>query len=410
MEKIPPIEELIMTFRRHFAKFVVIIILGVIASILYALNQPRTYQTAAMVQILQPVVPDATSRGTSSGATLQRLQIVEQRLMSRDNLLKIIQEYDLYPGLGVSDKVLRLRMATHVEKIQDQALRWRSDVSPTALMIMVTDGDPERAAMIANRFAESLMVQSRESSEAKASEALKFYESERSRIGAEITELDARIARFKEENSAVMPDGLASLRAELVNLNAVILQLESKIVALKNEVAGVRHSVVKSKLQGLEEQYALLERKRKDMRAQLARGPEVERELTALNRRLEQLTAQYSIINTNRAEAEMGLMLEASQKSSDFEILETALVPEHPIAPNRKKITMVGVALSIVLAVGLIVVLEMTNPVIRSGSQLSRRLGITPVITVPTLQAPKYSLAERFRFFWGKLKALKSRA
>lgn len=405
MEKIPPLSELIMVFKRHFAKFSIIIIFGMIASVIYALTQPRVYETTAMVQILQPAVPAAHGASTATGATLQRLQIAEQRLMARDNLLQVIEKYNLYPGLSLSEKILRFRLATQLEKIQDPALRWRSDVSPTALMIRVSDGDPEMAAKIANEFVRILLAHSREISAAKVSEALGFFEGEKTRVGNEIAALDMKIASFKQKNAATMPVGLADLRAELVILNTSILESKRNIVSLRSELANVRNvdnvrnMAANNRLQRLEEQFALLDSKRQEIQTQLALGPEVAREFVALTRKLRQLTEQYDIINTRRAEAEMDQMLEASRQSAGFEVLEKALAPPYPISPNRKKITLMGIMLSIAVGLGLMTFLELWKPVVRNSSQLSRRLGIQPVIAIPTLQAPRYSIFQRIRMF-----------
>lgn len=405
MENIPPLSELIMVFKRHFAKFSIIIIFGMIASVIYALTQPRVYETTAMVQILQPAVPAAHGASTATGATLQRLQIAEQRLMARDNLLQVIEKYNLYPGLSLSEKILRFRLATQLEKIQDPALRWRSDVSPTALMIRVSDGDPEMAAKIANEFVRILLAHSREISAAKVSEALGFFEGEKTRVGNEIAALDMKIASFKQKNAATMPVGLADLRAELVILNTSILESKRNIVSLRSELANVRNvdnvrnMAANNRLQRLEEQFALLDSKRQEIQTQLALGPEVAREFVALTRKLRQLTEQYDIINTRRAEAEMDQMLEASRQSAGFEVLEKALAPPYPISPNRKKITLMGIMLSIAVGLGLMTFLELWKPVVRNSSQLSRRLGIQPVIAIPTLQAPRYSIFQRIRMF-----------
>ena len=154
-----------------------------------------------------------------------------------------------------------------------------------------------------------------------------------------------------------------------------------------------------NRLQRLEEQFALLDSKRQEIQTQLALGPEVAREFVALTRKLRQLTEQYDIINTRRAEAEMDQMLEASRQSAGFEVLEKALAPPYPISPNRKKITLMGIMLSIAVGLGLMTFLELWKPVVRNSSQLSRRLGIQPVIAIPTLQAPRYSIFQRIRMF-----------
>ena len=397
MEKIPPLSEFIAAFRRHYLKFAAIILFGMMGSIVYALTQPRLYQTSAVVQIVQSHIQDSRTQGTSSGATLQRLQVVEQKLMARDNLIKLINKFDLYSGLPVSEQVLHLRLSTNIARIQDPELRWRSDISPTALMVQVTDGDAHQAARIANEFVDSLLAQSRESSAEIARETLVFFEGEKARVGSEIEILDAKVAEFKQKNAAVMPEGLSSLRAEMAALNTSMLELESKIVVLKSETANVANSPSVNKLQRLEEQFLLLDNKRKFIASKLVEGPEVEREFIALKRKHQLLTDQYNIINKSRAEAEMEQMLEVSRQSSNFEILETALVPEYPFAPNRKKIAMTGVVLSIAIAILLIAVLEFFNPAIRTTSQLSRRLNLNAVISIPTLQAPKDNIWARMK-------------
>ncbi len=78
-------------------------------------------------------------------------------------------------------------------------------------------------------------------------------------------------------------------------------------------------------------------------------GPEVEHQLSTLERELTRLRDQYSVITRRQTEAEMGQLLEDRQQSDRFERLETALVPEDPVSRSRKKIALMGAVASVLV-------------------------------------------------------------
>ena len=400
MEKFLPLSELIAAFRRHMMMFATIVVLGMIVSVIYALNQPRVYQTTAMIQVLQPTITSPRDAGPSSGPTLQLLQVVEQRLMTRDNLIRMIEKHGLYAtpaDLPMVDRVLKLRLATQVEMIVDPNLRWRSDISPTALLVRVSNGDPELAALLANELVANILEQNRQSRTDHASTTLAFFESEEQRVGGEIAVLDAKIVTFKEANANLLPEGLTSLRRQLTTLDETRLDIESQIADLNNSVANGPTSVVSKRLAQLDVQFNLIERRRQAIIELINRAPQAERQYLVLTRKLQQLTDQFDVINKSRAEAKMGQMLEAGRQGENFKVLETALVPVHPIAPNRKKIAMTGSAASVVIGLALILLFEMRKPVIRTSAQLERRLGLRPVVAIPMLTPPPTSRFSRFK-------------
>ena len=86
----------------------------------------------------------------------------------------------------------------------------------------------------------------------------------------------------------------------------------------------------------------------------------------------------------------MGQMMENSSQTESFLVLETALIPEHPIAPNRRKIVLAGTMLSAIIGLGLVLLLELRNPVIRTASQMERQLGLPPVVSIPNIEKTRF--------------------
>lgn len=388
MDRILPFDELLGMLRRRFALFALVAVLGSAVALAYALSLPRLYRATAVIQIESPALSENVMASTEASAALQQLQRTEQRLMARKNLISVIERHDLFkdsPAMSMNDRVFALRKATSIEQVTNPALQYRPDVSPTALTITVQLGDPEKVAAVTNDFVDSVLAQNRARREERVRESLAFFASEEERVGAEIAALDSEIAGFKSRNADALPDAVGGKRGQLAALEDSDLALERQLIELTGNGTAGRANVARQ-IARIEEQRAIIAARRQGLEAAIARAPEVEKSLNTLTRRRAVLEEQFAIITRNRAEAEMGQMLESSRNAENYEILELAQVPEYPVAPSRKKVFLAGVAASFALAGLLVYLLESLHPVIRTAAQMKRRLDITPVVVIPTVR------------------------
>ncbi|CUJ13189.1 GumC family protein [Cognatishimia activa] len=403
MNGLSTLNEMIGAFLRHIVLLALILAIGVAASLFYAVSLPREYEASAVIQIEQSQVQAPSFGGSASvnARTLQQLQIIEQRVMSRDNLLDIIERERLFaeiPDMSDTDKVTALRLAAGVTRVADPSLAWRPDIIPTALNVTARLGDPDVAARVANTLVNNVLEQNRKRREDRATETVQFFESEEARLGGAIEALEARIASFKQENGRSLGEGLSAERDELLILRQERLAIEQEIIELNAGNRGSRNSVIANRLAQFQEQAALLDLEIKTINELILAAPEVEKELSALERELMKLTDQYQVITRNQAEAEMSLMLQASQQGESFRVLELAVAPEHPIAPNRKRIALMGCILSGLLGVAAVLFMELRNPIIRTENQLERSLGLRAVAVIPTVQIARERRWRRI--FW----------
>ncbi len=400
MDLVQTINETVNMLLRRIPVWGPIAVLGVVASIFYAFSLPRLYETTAVIQIGNSKLSDQVGSQNAGASLSQYLRKIEQRIMARDNLLEIIAKHKLFqdgPSMSPSDQVLALRQATRIEQLTDPGQAWRPDAAPSALTITVRMGDPELAAVIANDFVNRVLVQNRSERQQLANRALRFFESEEKRIGAEIDQLDAEIASFKRKNAASLPSALSTQQEKLVALEAALLEVEQQIVELNNSKEKLRKDDLAKQLLLAEDQRQLIEGRRREIQNALDNAPKVEKDFNLLQRKLTQLEDQFSVISKNRAEAEISQILETGQQSGLLSVLETALVPEHPVSPNRKKIVVIGGIVSLLVAGGLVLLLELLNPVIRTSAQLERQLKIMPVVAIPVVKTPRDSFLRRLR-------------
>ncbi len=382
------LDDILGVLYRRFFLIMGIALIGVALSLVYAARQPRVYEATAVIQIELSGIADASPRAQDAGTQAKyRLNLIEQQLMARGALEQMIRDLGLYADSDdpMAEKVGALRESVRIEQIIDPAAAWQPGAVPSGLTVTVRMGDPVQAAQVANSFLDKILEQSEARRRQQVDQTLDFFLAEEARVAGKIAALEERIAEFKRANAASMPAAQADLRRQLTALKQSELELDQQILSLKANAARVREDVLARQIQELEVQKQLVAERIAEAEAALAAAPEVERVLGGLERELSQLEEQLSVVTRRRAEAEMDKALEASQGTERFTVLERALVPEHAVAPSRKKIVALGALMFLGLGVGLAFVLEMLNPAIRTAQQLERALGITPIVTIPDL-------------------------
>src|ERR1700712_4665337 len=73
--------------------FAVILILGSVATYLW----PPTYFSEGKILVQSQQIPMELVRPTVTSAAQERIQVIEQRTMTRDNLLAIAEKFKLFP-------------------------------------------------------------------------------------------------------------------------------------------------------------------------------------------------------------------------------------------------------------------------------------------------------------------------
>ena len=188
----------------------------------------------------------------------------------------------------------------------------------------------------------------------------------------EIRALKSRIAALKRAAEATGAPN-AGTGADGQPASAEEAALENRLVLLDGQ----------SKL--LADQNAMLEKRRAELAESLQRTPAIEIQLNALQRRLTEKQEMHAVITRKRTEAETGERLELNQQAERFEVVENAIVPQWPIAPNRKKIVVMGSGMVFALAFGLALAIDKMRPRVRSSAQLERQLGLRPVVSLPVV-------------------------
>ena len=257
---------------------------------------------------------------------------------------------------------------------------------PSGLIVEAHSKDPELTAQLANELVRAVLSENSTQRQRSTQEALKFFEREAGRVTVDIERIELQISEFKRINAPLLAHNLVSMRSQIEEMRLQGMDIAQRITAIESlpnsqfERRSDELERLKAQSQSIGQGIAAIQNK-------LAAVPAVERKLNVLERERKRLEKQYSIITERYAEAELTAQVEQTQRSSRFQVLEEAMVPQEPVSRSRKSILIFGSVAGLLFALTVTLMIEVLNPAIRRAEHLERDLGIMPVVSIPTVRA-----------------------
>ena len=194
----------------------------VLAAVLFAALLPPHYRSTGTILIEQQEVPQDLVRSTVSAYADQRLQVINQRVMTSQNLLNIMARYGLYPerqGKDTREKLVeRMRDDVALKLINADVIDPRSGAARQATIafsVSYTSRSPDHAVKVANEITSLYLNENLTERQRVASNATSFLDDESSRISKQISVTEGKLAEFKAKHADALP--------ELDNLNRSLL-------------------------------------------------------------------------------------------------------------------------------------------------------------------------------------------
>src|SRR6202007_1795633 len=191
--------ELLKRRKYYFAiPFVVVAIVGTALTLVW----PPTYLSEGKILVQSQLIPTELVRPTVTNAAQERIQVIEQRLMTRDNLIAIIDKFQLFPDkrnlMSETQLVEMMKKKTAIAPI-NQALSFarRSDNPTIVFTVGFEDSDPAVAARVANELVPRILSEDLRDRTSRASDTTKFLGRDVERLQAENTAIEAKIAQAK---------------------------------------------------------------------------------------------------------------------------------------------------------------------------------------------------------------------
>ncbi len=234
------LKDYIAIFQRQ--KFWVLAVIFIVfsASTITAYLLPSIYRSTATILIEQQEIPQELVPTTITTFADQRIQIISRRVMTRSNLMGIIDKFSLYEEekqtLPAEALVKKMRNNISLEMVSIDVIDPRSGRSTQATIaftLSFTSKSPLLAQKVTSELASLYLSENLKSRTKLAVETASFLTAEAERISRQMTIQEQQLAEFKERNSGRLPE-LFQMNQQLMDrTERDLAEVERQINTLK---------------------------------------------------------------------------------------------------------------------------------------------------------------------------------
>jgi polysaccharide chain length determinant protein (PEP-CTERM system associated) len=207
-----------------------------------ALALPSIYRSTSTILIEEQEIPPEYVMTTVTSYAEQRLQSLNQRIMSATKLLEVINRFQLYSDLKekktTEEIVEKMRKDIKFETISADVVDRRSGApkqATIAFTLSYSGKQPNVVQQIANVLASYYLEENLKVREQQTTGASKFLEEEMRRVKADLSGIDGRIAGYKQTHITELPELAAMNLSEMTQVDTHLMQLGEQLRALKEK-------------------------------------------------------------------------------------------------------------------------------------------------------------------------------
>lgn len=218
----------------------------------------------------------------------------------------------------------------------------------------------------------------------------------------------ARLARLQGE-FAVLRRRYSDLHPDMIRIKADIAALEAEVgrphtngAAAAAPAADPAERLTRAihevdrELSSLRQEEGELRRMIGEYEARVASTPRRQHERQQLSRGYEMTKERYQTLLKRYEDAQLAARLEQGQSVEHFRVLDPAIPPRAPVAPNRPWLMFMGLAAALALAAAAVVIAERVDTTFHSADDLRAFIGASPLATIRLL--PRHADARRRRY------------
>lgn len=264
------LSDLIAIVRRRKWSFIVTFASFLLIAAAVALLLPPIYKASSTILIEEQEIPLEYVQTMVTSYVEQRLQEINQKIMSTSRLQEIIAEYGLYPekqDRWTKEEIIeKMREDIHLEPISTEVVDRRTG-RPTTATIAFTlsfegENDPGKVYRVAGKLASLFLEENLKVRERQASEASNFFDNEITKIKTDMNAVEKTIAEFKEKHVHELPELMQVNMQDLNRVDITVERYDEQLRSLKEREGNLLAEVATASPQ-LSNQNRLVELKQK---------------------------------------------------------------------------------------------------------------------------------------------------
>jgi succinoglycan biosynthesis transport protein ExoP len=210
----------------------------------YAVLAPDLYQSSMKLLLIPPTVSEGAVRSNVNLGSRERLTILQQEILSRARLLKVINELELFRGGGDDDE-------ERVNKTRRRLTMSKNDLEANnTFTLSFYHEDPKVAMTVASRLGSLFIEGNIKSREATGKETSTFLESRAQETRLRLERQEDKIKRYKLQFGGELPqqeqsnlNRLQRLQEQIKNNSESIARLQDRKVFMEAQISNMERNI-----------------------------------------------------------------------------------------------------------------------------------------------------------------------
>jgi polysaccharide biosynthesis transport protein len=205
---------------------------------------PSIYRATGSILIESQQIPTDLVQATVTSYADERIEVIKQRVMTRDNLLRIIRKYNLFADAGPtftpSDQIDEMRKTISVDLVNANLRSDRRGAGTIAFSLSFEHKRPEVAQAVANDLVTLFLEENVKQRTQRATQTTEFLTQEADKLKKDLNELESQIATYKQQNGKGLPENVAFGLAAMQRLEGDLRQLDRDYASTEQELLGLQ--------------------------------------------------------------------------------------------------------------------------------------------------------------------------
>ncbi|MBB5723649.1 uncharacterized protein involved in exopolysaccharide biosynthesis [Loktanella ponticola] len=227
-------------FIRRIHYFLICLAVGSAVGITLATVLPPVFKANAKLIVESEQIPGDLAATTVQTETTEQLQIIQQRILTRDSLLEMANRLRIYDA-PAGEIATRLPADEIVEDLRDRIVisttggsSTRGPVQATIVEVSFEAPTALMSATVTNEVVTLILQENVEIRTSVAGQTLEYFNEEVSRLDQELATRGADILAFQERNLEALPDSLDFRRQQQSAAQERLAQVERDEAVLRD--------------------------------------------------------------------------------------------------------------------------------------------------------------------------------
>ncbi|MES9899585.1 MAG: hypothetical protein ABW148_11250 [Sedimenticola sp.] len=240
-EEVKTIGDYWLIAKRRKYLFVIPFVLLMAVTVVIALVLPAVYRSEGVILVESQQIPSDLIRSTVTSYAEERIQVIKQRVMTRDNLLEIAKKYKTMGAKGKSSLVTEIvediesRISIELVSVGGNKDRRRKGTQTLAFTVAFEHESPSVAQQVTNSLVTLFLDENLKARTERATETTEFITKEADKLKAEIEAIEDQIAEYKEQNKDSLPEHLDLNMKALERAQLALSEIDREIKSQREQ-------------------------------------------------------------------------------------------------------------------------------------------------------------------------------